>query len=528
MGEFRKSFDKERSSPCIKIYCHRILLFLKFFPVAEKDIIWFEEVLEALSALKKRKLKEKEIKNFGDYNANTKFLKEEYEKIIKRTIGKWRFSEGNSDYNLCPTYSQVLLVPESISDTVLHHASRFRVQNRLPLLSNIYNGFSLMRSGQPLVGLTQKRCIQDEKLIEAIKANCTCTNAPKPISKLLIVDARPSTAAFANILIGAGVERLECYEGSERVYLNLENIHSIRESHDRLSNQIKILSQATKCGRAASALWIEIEEGCGWLDHLKGILEGVKKIVEVIGKSHVLIHCSDGWDRTSQLISLTQLCLFPEYRSKKGFKKLILKDWLASGHRFCDRNNHHFKPSINSNVFIKKQSPWNSFKNFFQDNTNTINEIFNTNTNYHNNNDNNNDINYKKDHLENENSNSSDEECPIFLQFIEATIQLCRQFPLNFPELTDEFLLEIVDAANKGGRESEDERANYNEDENGNEFFGNCEADRNKQLNINEETNNVDEEELNIEEPGVDHVIIPQVERSKMILWPAYYKRYFV
>ena len=514
MGELRKSFDKEKSSLCIKIYCHRILLFLKLFPVAAKDVIWFEEVLEALSVLRKKKLKEIKNKNIDDYT-DTKFLKEEYEKIIKRSNGKWRFTEGNSDYNLCPTYSQVLLVPESISDTVLHHASRFRVQNRLPLLSNIYNGFSLMRSGQPLVGLTQKRCIQDEKLIEAIKANCTCTNAPKPISKLLIVDARPSTAAFANILIGAGVERLECYEGSERVYLNLENIHSIRESHDRLSNQIKILSQATKCGRAASALWIEIEEGCGWLDHIKGILEGVKKIVEVIRKSHVLIHCSDGWDRTSQLISLTQLCLFPEYRSRKGFKKLILKDWLASGHRFCDRNNHHFKPSINSHVFIKKQSPWNSFKNFFQDST-SMNEILNSN--YHNNNDhdnnNNNNIN---------NSNSLDEECPIFLQFIEATIQLCRQFPLNFPELTDEFLLEIVDAANKGGHESE------NGDESGNEFFGNCEADRKKQqLNFNDVNNDADEEDLNIEEPGVDHVIIPQVERSKMILWPAYYKRYFV
>ena len=33
-----------------------------------------------------------------------------------------------------------------------------------------------------------------------------------------------------------------------------------------------------------------------------------------------LVHCSDGWDRTSQLTSLSQLIMDPYYRTMEGFK----------------------------------------------------------------------------------------------------------------------------------------------------------------------------------------------------------------
>ena len=464
---------------------------MKFYPVAEKDIFWFGEVIEGINLLKKFK----EIK-IGNKDCDIQDLKKEYERIIKRaSTKKWRFSEANFNYNLCPSYSKLQIVPETISDTVLLHASRFRVQNRFPLLANIFKGNALIRSGQPLVGLTQRRCVQDEKLIEAIKINCGGNE------KILIVDARPSTSAFANTLIGAGIERLECYDGSERIYLNLENIHTIRESHDRLCHEIKVISACNS--ESTRALWIEIEEGCAWLDHLRAILEGTRKIVEAMttGNSHVLVHCSDGWDRTSQLISLSQICLFPEYRTREGFKKLLLKDWLAAGHRFSDRNAHRTRISQTSRITSAAvtKNPWNSIKNFFQDDQQQI----------------------EKD------STTEAEECPIFLQFIEATVQLCRQFPLDLGELTDEFLLGVVKEAYEGTLESE--------------YFGNCEAERTSTSDSHASfsaevysaegysSNTTDSADLNAinKETADDLTLLPKVERSKMILWPAYYKRYF-
>lgn len=45
----------------------------------------------------------------------------------------------------------------------------------------------------------------------------------------------------------------------------------------------------------------------------------VVELLVVQGVS-VLVHCSDGWDRTSQLTSLAQLLIDPYYRSLQGFQ----------------------------------------------------------------------------------------------------------------------------------------------------------------------------------------------------------------
>lgn len=51
-------------------------------------------------------------------------------------------------------------------------------------------------------------------------------------------------------------------------------------------------------------------------------------------KTSVLVHCSDGWDRTAQLTALSMLMLDPYYRTIKGFEVLIEKEWVSFGHKF--------------------------------------------------------------------------------------------------------------------------------------------------------------------------------------------------
>lgn len=54
----------------------------------------------------------------------------------------------------------------------------------------------------------------------------------------------------------------------------------------------------------------------------------------------MLIHCSDGWDRTSQIVSLAELAIDPYFRTIEGFFVLIEKDWVYFGHQFALRCGH--------------------------------------------------------------------------------------------------------------------------------------------------------------------------------------------
>lgn len=152
----------------------------------------------------------------------------------------------------------------------------------------------------------------------------------------LIVDARPTVNAFAMQAVGLGSENMDNYKFATKAYLGIDNIHVMRDSLNKVIDALKE-SDVTPLGPSREQL-----ARSGWLKHIGGILEGARMITRQVGltHSHVLIHCSDGWDRTSQLSALSQICLDPYFRTLEGFMVLVEKDWLSFGHMFRHRSGH--------------------------------------------------------------------------------------------------------------------------------------------------------------------------------------------
>ncbi|KAL1114919.1 hypothetical protein AAG570_007743 [Ranatra chinensis] len=254
-------------------------------------------------------------------------LQAEYQRM-RVPNDQWCITLLNQVYELCDTYPRYLYVPSSSSTAILLGSSRFRSKGRLPVLSYLHkNKAAICRCSQPLSGFSA-RCLEDEKML-----NCVLRTNPNA-SYMYVVDTRPRINAMANRATGKGYENENFYENIKFQFLGIENIHVMRNSLTKLIETCEMKSPSMSS-------FLNGVESSGWLKHIKSILDTswfIAQAVEV-GVS-VLIHCSDGWDRTAQVCSLAALMLDPYYRTIQGFQALVEKDWLCFGHKFTDRIGH--------------------------------------------------------------------------------------------------------------------------------------------------------------------------------------------
>lgn len=220
---------------------------------------------------------------------------------------------------------------------------------------------------------------------------------------------------------GKGTEDVSSYQNTELVFGNIDNIHVMRSSAATLSDNVssifhphvgmKEVIQAFDGGLAG--YYSRIEDS-GWLRHLRLILlSGIftAERLHFDGDS-VLVHCSDGWDRTAQICSVAEILLDPYYRTIEGFAVLIEKEWCAFGHKFQGK---YCKIEYVARGLLRHHIHFFLFVNGLDR------------------------VGQGQD-----SSILPDEKSPVFLQFLDTVYQLLIQFPNNF-EFNESLLLFVAD-----------------------------------------------------------------------------------
>lgn len=275
-------------------------------------------------------------------------VRRDYERQDLTNCSDWQLF-GNEDYGI-DSYPRWLLLPRDMTAAQLAAAAGYRSRNRLPTI--IYRhpagGALLLRSAQPLAGLTAKTCDEELCLLEHYRMKGRLQlpeSAAYAHSRLVILDCRGLLAATLNKAAGKGTESAAFYTNTDLVFGNIDNIHAMRTSCGVLAEALGAVSSAALGSDARDLLdasgggySAKLEES-GWLRHLRAILCAAVFVAERMhfDADTVLVHCSDGWDRTPQVVSVAQLLLDPFYRTVPGLATLIEKDWCAFGHKFADR-----------------------------------------------------------------------------------------------------------------------------------------------------------------------------------------------
>ena len=170
-------------------------------------------------------------------------------------------------------------------------------------------------------------------------------------AKFYVFDARGMLAVMANKTIGKGTEIASEYQRTEVLFCNIDNMHVMRNSFEGYC------SAMFSPYDSSNDTFQEAIAASGWLSHCAKVIKSALDVSEKIHieRCSVLVHCSDGWDRTPQICSTAQILLDPYYRTLEGLFTLIEKEWCAFGHKFKDRFDHAESIETNqrSPIFIQ-------------------------------------------------------------------------------------------------------------------------------------------------------------------------------
>jgi len=310
------------------------------------------------------------------YVAEKEFTRQGFlDSVAGSTYSPWTLWRSmNAKYQLCMSYPEILVGPTSLDvatadgQRTVRQCAAFRSEQRLPALTwaEPRGGASIWRCSQPKVGLQGNRNTADETFFRMIAESAATANAqvlntatgnpqhlhvdPEYIQQLTgslekewvnpdglikILDLRSKTSAMGNRTGGYGYENTSYYTGSTIQFCNIGNIHAVRDAYNKIS---------ALCLNPSShdVQWMSLVESTNWLSMTRLILSAAWQTAFYVHvhKLPVVLHCSHGWDRTSQVAGIAELLLDPYYRTREGFSCLVEKDFMAFGHPFHTRCAH--------------------------------------------------------------------------------------------------------------------------------------------------------------------------------------------
>ena len=251
-------------------------------------------------------------------------------------------SELKSCFRVSNTYPEEILFFQNsrFAADKLKAVKEYHSKARIPALCYVWpcpsdpsRVSSLWRTSQIQMGVFNRKCNEDIELLEKIG------EVSFNEGKAFVFDCRPKVNAVGNWLKGKGYYDSKTYNISKVEFGDIDNIHVVREYFTEMLLAVK---KADGIGPI-----------CKWFGFLGSILKGAKTVADKILKGDsVIVNCSDGWDRTPQIISLSKILLDPYFRTVEGLRVLISFEWNGFGHKFKSRQayvgNHEASP-----VFIQ-------------------------------------------------------------------------------------------------------------------------------------------------------------------------------